>query len=422
MKSNTKQAKGSSLLVSWGCLGLLALGVFMSLRLGAAVPGGICLFFLLMGLACRFWSARATEHLTLRMVCPRTRLFPGQETTIVYEVSNDKLLPLVWLELSQNGADKDCLQPDEAFERYAAPYETDRENPTLFLRQSFSFIGSFQTLRVESQWTAMRRGMYTIDRLVARSGDGFGLAQKESTLPSAEMPMIAVYPKAVDVDLSMFLRPQWDTNVGNRGWMEDNTVLKGNREYSPGDNWKHINWRMAAREQGTPINLYETIQPHAMRFVLDGESFCNHEEELEGALEVLSAILIGLNNAGIGCSLSVSESKRFPAMTIRGDGMGSVDEMLLRIAGFDCLCVKDPDAEQRPDEPVFLPSKFPADAVSRSGSVFLITRSGAVLPQRLMNRMPMGRCTVLCHEQPEGAERAGLRGMTLGSLRKGGSA
>ena len=415
MKSNTKQAKGSSLLVSWACLGLLALGVFICLRMNAAVPGGVCLFFLLLGLACRYWSRRATEDLSLRMECRKTRLFPDQETSIVYEVRNDKLLPLVWLELSQNGAEKDCLMPDEAFEQYAAPYETNRDNPTLFLRQSFSFIGSFQTIRVESRWKAMRRGLYTIDRLVARSGDGFGLAQKESTLPSAEMPMIAVYPRAVDVDMAMFLRPQWDTNIGNRGWMEDNTVLRGNREYNPGDNWKHINWRMAAREQGTPVNLYETIQPHSMRFILDGEAFCGDDDALEGALEVLAAILVGLNQAGIGCSLSLSESKRFPAMTIRGDEMGSIDEMLLRIAGFDCLQV-----QEQSDQIVYLPSKFPADAVPRTGSIFLITKSGACLPQRLMNRMPLGRCTVLCCENPEGAQRAGLHGVTLSSLRKGG--
>ena len=177
---------------------------------------------------------------------------------------------------------------------------------------------------------------------------------------------------------------------------------------------------MAAREQGTPINLYETIQPHSMRFILDGESFCNEEEDLEGALEVLAAILIGLNHAGIGCSLSLSESKRFPAMTIRGDAMGGVDEMLLRVAGFDCLRVQDPEAEQRPDAFVYLPSKFSGDAVSRTGSIFLVTKSGNALPQRLMNRMPMGRCTVLCCEAPDGAERAGVRAVTLDSLRKGG--
>ena len=232
--------------------------------------------------------------------------------------------------------------------------------------------------------------------------------------------MIAVYPRHVDVDLSMFLRPQWDTDVGNRGWMEDNTILKGNREYQPGDNWKHINWRMTAREQGTPINLYESIQPRAMQFILDGESFCGYEDELEEVLEILAAILTGLSSAGIGCALSLPESKRFPAMTLRGDGMSNVDELLLRIAGYDCLYALDPDVEQKPTEPVYLPSKFAVDAVSKRGSMYLITRSGAELPQRLMRRMPMGKCTVLCLEQCEAPARLGMAGISLLSLRKGG--
>ena len=84
MKSDTKQAKGSSLLVSWVCLGLLGLGVFLCLRLDAAVPGGVCLFFLLLGLACRYWSRRATEDLSLRMECRKTRLFPDQETSMEF--------------------------------------------------------------------------------------------------------------------------------------------------------------------------------------------------------------------------------------------------------------------------------------------------------------------------------------------------
>ncbi|MBQ3257528.1 MAG: DUF58 domain-containing protein [Oscillospiraceae bacterium] len=417
MKTKGNRAKSSSLMVSDPALGLLALGLAVALWRKAVLMAGLCLFFLLLGVVCRVWCDRATKGLRLHMECPRTRLFPGQETTISYEVTNDKLLPLVWMELSQNGPERDCLIPDDAFERYQVPYE-DRERPVHFLRQSFSYIGSFQTVRIDSRWKAERRGLYVIDKLVARSGDGFGLAQKEHTLSSKDVPMIAVYPRPVDVDLSLFLRPRWDANVGNRGWMEDNTVLRGNREYQPGDNWKHINWRMAAREQGTPINLYETIQPGAVRFILDGESFCGFEEELEDVLEILAALLTGLSGAGLACSLALPDSLHFPAMTVRSDGMGSVDELLLRIAGYECLCEREPDTE----EIVYLPSAFPTDAASRTRVNYLLTRNGGVLPKRLMVRIPEGKCTVLCLENAEAAHRVGLPAVSLHSLKKGGGA
>ena len=416
MKNNGKQAKSSSFLVSSGALGLLAAGLALSLWRKAVLMASLCLFFLLLGIVCRVWCDRATRGLRLHMECPRTRLFPGQETTISYEVTNDKLLPLVWMELSQNGPEKNCLVPDDAFESYAVPYE-DRERPVPFLRQSFSYIGSFQTVRIDSRWKAERRGLYVIERLVARSGDGFGLAQNEHTMPSKELPMIAVYPRPVDVDLSMFLRPRWDANVGNRGWMEDNTVLRGNREYQPGDNWKHINWRMAAREQGTPINQYETIQPGAVRFILDGESFCGFEEELEDVLEILAALVTGLTAAGLNVSLALPESVHFPAMTLRTDG-GGAEALLLHIAGYECLCAREPDTQ----DVIYLPSAFPTDAASRTRVNYLLTRNGSVLPKRLMVRIPEGKCTVLCLENAEAAHRVGLPAVSLHSLKKGGRA
>lgn len=423
MKIKMAPGKGSSLLVTTPALILLGAGMLLSLRLNASLMAGLFLFFLLLGILCRCWSAKAMEHVTIRMECSRTRLFPGQETAIRYEVDNGKLLPLVWLELSQNGPEKECLVPDEAFEAYHPSFQENPAQSIPFLRQSFSFIGSFQTLQVNSVWQAKRRGLYVIDQLMARSGDGFGLAQGNQTLPAHELPVLAVYPRQVEVDLSLFLQPQWDCAAGNRGWMEDNTILKGNREYQPGDSWKHINWRMTAREQGLPVNLYETIQPQGMRLILDGESYCGkHEAELERTLEILASILTGLNTAGIACSLSLSRSKRFPAMTLVSDEDGGLEELLLHLAGFDCLEALDPRVEQIPTAPVYLPSKFSADAVPQTGNIFLLTHSGAALPASLLSRLDPDKVWILSMEDCDTPARLGFRCMALESLCKGGGA
>ena len=421
MKLKSSPGSGSSFLVSIPTLVILGAGLLLSLRLNAPLMAGLCLFFLLLGLLCRYWSARAMEHVTIRMECSRSRLFPGQETTIRYEMKNGKLLPLVWLELSQNAPEKECLIPDGAFESYCPPQPDHTGKPIQFLRQSFSFIGSFQSLQVNSRWFARRRGLYLIDRLVARSGDGFGLAQGTQPLPAAELPVLAVYPRQVDVDLSLFLQPQWDCAAGNRGWMEDNTILRGNREYQAGDNWKHINWRMTAREQGLPINLYESIQPRRMQFILDGESFCGKDDApLERTLEILSSVLTGLNAAGVSCSLSLSRSRRFPAMTLAADETGATEELLLHLAGFECLEAPDPNVEQVPTAPVYLPSRFSADAVSQTGTTFLLTRSGAKLPASLLPRLDPGKVWVLSAEDCDAPTRLGFRSMALEALCKGG--
>ena len=164
--------RGSSLLISSPALVLFGAGVLLALRLGSGGVAGVCLFFLLLGLAARWWGSRAIRGVSIQVECPRPRLFPGQQTQLIYHLENGKALPLIWLELSQNAPEEGCLTPDDAFESYLQP-APDQEGgaPVPALRQSFSFVGSWQTIQVESTWTAQRRGLYRVHRLVARSGD-----------------------------------------------------------------------------------------------------------------------------------------------------------------------------------------------------------------------------------------------------------
>ncbi len=138
------------------------------------------------------------------------------ETTFSYTVKNDKLLPLIWLELSQGIPERDCLTPDETFERYAClsgeaqgrestPDTADRPAPDAY-RRTFSFVMGHETLTLRSVWTARRRGVYRMDRLMLRSGDGFGLSQVEAPCPPSKLPQVLVYPRSVPVDISLFLQ------------------------------------------------------------------------------------------------------------------------------------------------------------------------------------------------------------------------
>ena len=193
--------------------------------------------------------------------------------------------------------------------------------------------------------------------------------------------------------------------------------------FSLGDSWKHINWRMAAREQGTPVNLYQTIQPRGLRFLLDGESFCGLSQdwrELEGALEVLASVLSGLSGAGVDCSLSLPHSRLFGPMTV-SSGEGGGDDLLFYLAGYRCLAQRVPEESRSPQGPAFLPSRFAADAAPQSGTAYLITCSGNRLPAALMERLDPGQLWVLCAQDWEVPARAGFRSLSLDSLRKGGS-
>ena len=119
MNKRLQFGRASSILVS-----LPAVALWLILCVAAAVgdllvlSAAFAFLFLLSG-AAFLWGARSIRHVTLEVDCSRTRLYPDMETTFSYTVKNDKLLPLIWLELSQGIPERDCLTPDETFERYA---------------------------------------------------------------------------------------------------------------------------------------------------------------------------------------------------------------------------------------------------------------------------------------------------------------
>ena len=124
-----KLSKNSSLLVSLPALGLWLILTAVCAALGFLTLAGLFLFFLLLFSFVRYWAARAMEGVSLEIDCHRRQLFPGMETELEYKLKNDKLLPLVWLELSQQRPEKNCVVPDESFEAYEY-LKDDGENIT----------------------------------------------------------------------------------------------------------------------------------------------------------------------------------------------------------------------------------------------------------------------------------------------------
>lgn len=418
--------RGSSLLVALPALAAwLVLGVFSAvcdLPLLAAV---FCFLFFLTA-AARLWSRRAMKGVSLEMACGASRLYPGMTTEMRCTVKNEKLLPLVWLELSQNVPERECIVPDDSFERYTyLTEEGENTAATEGWRRTFSFVAGYETLTVESIWTARRRGLYRPDRLLLRSGDGFGLTQMEQGYPAEMVPEFAVYPRRVPVDVSLFLRSDWERAVGLSGCMEDMTVLRGLRPYSANDSWKRINWRMAARQPGElRVNFYETVKPSTALFVLDGESFCGEpEEELEEVLEVLASVIDALFERGVCCGLCLPRSKRFPAVSLPPAEERSAGELLYYLAGYDCLAAHPETGEGNLREQ-YLPSRFDtagvAAAATQSGMTAVITRDPDGLPPGLMRRLPGYGVTVFSAGQDHSADPE-LRVLPLSRLKKEGS-
>lgn len=387
MNKRAMLGNGSSPLVSTP-----AIIIFLAAGIAAAIAkyfllSGLMIFISLLGIIVRLWGRSAIKNVHVSVKCNKTRLFPGNTTEIKYTVTNDKFLPLIWLELSQAMPENNCLEPDINFKTKFKSDEKDFsiQIPTA-LEQTFSFIMGWQTINITSTWTAKRRGLYPMRNFIIRSGDCFGLTHTETEIPNSKLPIIAVYPKFVNVNVASMLQNQWDSSIGTSGYAEDMSVLRGLRPYQVSDSWKRINWRMLAKQQSMNVNIYETIKPNSILFVLDGESFCELSDDfeaLENALEILSSLITVLFSCGITCGLFLPVSKNFGAISLEPDENRTMEELLFYLAGYNCLMQRAKKDNLPPEECPLIPSVFDGNALLgaslNSGKTYYITHdSGSV--------------------------------------------
>lgn len=278
----------------------------------------------LVTLFSRLWAGVAGKRLDIHLsqVQGRSGMFPGEQLEFTLQLHNRKLLPVLWASLFMPLPETLCVSGE-----HIRPVE-DWEKPGLMEKGcSAEQAGE---IRLPAVWfygstsvrfflTAKHRGLWTTRPWALETGDGLGLCQVELGLPKEQTARYAVYPRLQPVRTERFYHTSWDADTGDRGVLEDVTLIRNTRDYQVGDSVKNINWRQMARGQGMTVNLYEQIMPRSVFFILDGESFSGpekHMEELEETLSILASLLVTLTEEGLQCGLAVSEGKRSSGVSI----------------------------------------------------------------------------------------------------------
>lgn len=269
-----------------------------------------------IGLVSRLWGSYALKNVDVTVSVGRKTISAGQTVPVRYTISNRKAIPLVWLELCQDVPVRGCLVPDDSFRLRTFSKEeaehTGRENAYM---HRMSFLMGWSELEWETVWTGACRGVYRFPGLVLRSGDGFGLSQTVSETKSLGDRLIVVWPKIVPVETAPFLRHVWSGRAGRAGWSEDPSVIKGIRAYQPGDPWKRIDWRVAARTDELMVRQFDTVTPLSMLFVLDAASL----EDREEGISLLASVILDLEQKGVECGLALPSAGKTPPLLLRPD-------------------------------------------------------------------------------------------------------
>ncbi len=414
----------SSMLTALPALGALLLGSILCAWkdfFGAAAA--LMLVFVLAGCA-RLWGALALRGVTMAVDCNSEGVFPGQTLELHLRIHNNKLLPLVWMEMAFPLDEGLCLLPEEVCPADQWEVPTLREQgwcTEQIGRQRLSSCLWYEQVEVPTLWTAQHRGMYSMAGWRLRTGDGFGMAQVEQPVLADEVRLLAVYPALVPVRVEGFLQNLWNADTGSAGVMEDTTVIRSARRYQVGDRLKAINWRLTARGLPLTVNVYEDIMPRSLHFLVDGESFGgpeSHWEELEQTLSILASVLVELTGRQVQCGLSLCQGQGRP---VHINPQGSSLPMLRALAGYQPAAPVKEEGNRILRQTAVFDRPPLAELLQRVGRFYYIAYDGEGLQQQpVLQQLDEAMVTVLCWK--EEMPRGNFRMEHLQALQKEGAA
>lgn len=323
---NVTQSRGSNFATIPGLL-ILIFFLGLSFYFKANIISAFLLLFIILCFIALLWSKSASKHLTGTIEFLTPGVFPGDEIKLKLKVSNTGKLSTIWVDTYLPFPQKTLIQPINSALKYVEMTQPDWVGEAL--QQKFIWLKSNQELTCILKLKAVRRGILAVDRIYFQTGDGFGIG----TLRHAELfsgkAVTAIYPKLYPVSLQSFLLHGTNMDAGKRGEYEDVTLLKNIRSYAYGDSFKHINWRMLAKQDSLQINMYERITPESITFLLDLKSFettrhkeggadhemirCTRDESLELAISLTASCILRLYEQGVPCGLLLPEYDDTPA-------------------------------------------------------------------------------------------------------------
>lgn len=186
------------------------------------------------------------------------RVFVGETVDLNIRLNNRKVLPLAWIQI------------DDRFPLMLAP-ENKKLAPshipmTAYL-SNHAALGAFERARWNFRLPCKQRGYYTLGPARIRSGDLFGLFERERE--SGRTDRLIVYPRIAPMeDWGLPPKDPIGEVKARLPLFDDATRPRGARDYRPDDAPKHIHWRATARRGDLQVKVYDpTISYQWLLFV-----------------------------------------------------------------------------------------------------------------------------------------------------------
>ena len=217
---------------------------------------------LVLALAARIWERFAFRSVSHTRSISRKRAFIGD--TIDYSVSldNDKVLPLIWVDIQDSFPEG--LDLTGATMR-GTGLELNRQHTIT------TSLLPYQKATWKYSLTCSERGYHRIGPVRLRTGDIFGFNSAETRYN--QFDHILVFPRVVDIEGLVFPaeHPMGEIR-GTRPIYFDTNRVVGQRDYQPRDPRKHIDWKATARARTLQTKVFEPVVSLNMLIVMNGSA------------------------------------------------------------------------------------------------------------------------------------------------------
>ena len=217
---------------------------------------------IVVAIAARIWNHHAFRSVSYSRSINRKRAFIGDTVDYTVSLDNDKLLPLIWVEIHDSFPDG--LDLAGATMR-GVGLESNRQHTI-----STSLL-PYQKASWKYSMKCTERGYQRIGPVRLRTGDIFGFSSAETSY--MEYDHILVYPRMVNLEGLLFPpeHPLGDIR-GSRPIYHDPNRVVGQRDYQPRDPLKHIDWKATARARRLQTKVFEPVVSLNMLIVMNGSS------------------------------------------------------------------------------------------------------------------------------------------------------
>lgn len=350
-------------------------------------------------LAAFLWARVSLRGVEIKLPQEDCCAFPGEEPEAQVKVLNNKIVPLMWLKIAVEEGGSGCI----------APVGDGGE-----LSEKLLWIMPHQRISYQQRARAVKRGVCRVEKMLLRSGDGFGLSSQSRSVRLASPMRYVVYPELHEVDPTAILNNMTELDTAPSGFYTDVTLVKSTRDYRDGDSFKDINYRLMARTGQVQVNVHEKLTMCRVCFILDLESFVDvswrdnngervkelavNEDDAERMFSLAASLIVALHEKGVKCSLVVpSYGDNEARIIIPEVREGQVMQLLTALSETDYQA-----------QETALPASDIIDASHSLGQLFMLSRSA----QEESCKRLTGQIEELSvfHIVQSGGEEAGLSG------------